>query len=414
MDALDVSVLVQEINDGDGEDVADVADVAGGDFEGTEAFDVNGDELITTDDIGALAELIFDENQECGEQQPGAFPLGVAPSSVLDFPRLAVAAGELTGIAIANPNPEDAPVTFRAYGETGQMLAETDGVVPGGAQLPALTFDLFPGLPEGTVGWFQASSPAPGLSGFFLDLNFVTFGELDGADLPPRARSIVFNTVQTTGGASTELNVVNPGEDAASVRLTLVSEEGLVERDVELAGKGAVRLDAATFFELDGQEPARMAETSRYVLAVGTASGAPGTDVQTGIFFRPGEEDAHILLFTLDYNQSRLDFDGSDTGDGLPDGVISNLPEDFLVYVRHDASCTSGELGFLVVDAEEAYSSIPEQDLFDVGFTIQNDATGTAFLPLTSPGPQLVDIVSAPQASQVLDDVVSGGILIVP
>ncbi len=264
VDALDVSVLVQELNDGDGEDVADVA---GGDFEGTEAFDVNGDELITTDDIGALAELIFDENQECGEQQPGAFPLGVAAASVLDFPRLAVAAGELTGIAIANPNPEAAPVTFRAYGETGQMLAETDGVVPGGAQLPALTFDLFPGLPEGTVGWFQASSPAPGLSGFFLDLNFVTFGELDGADLPPRARSIVFNTVQTTGGASTELNVVNPGEDAASVRLTLVSEEGLVERDVELAGKGAVRLDAATFFELDGQEPARMAATSRYVLA---------------------------------------------------------------------------------------------------------------------------------------------------
>ncbi len=263
VDALDVSVLVQELNDDDGEDVADVA---GGTFPGTEAFDVNGDDLITTEDIPALAELIFDENQECGGQQPGAFPLGAEALSVLDFPRLAVAAGELTGIAIANPNPADAPVTFRAYGETGQMLAETGGVVPGGAQLPALTFDLFPGLPEGTVGWFQVTSPAPGLSGFFLDLNFATFGELDGADLPPRARTIVFNTVQTTGGASTELNVVNPGEDAASIRLTLISAEGPVERNIEIAGRGTARMDAAEFFELDGQAPVRIAESSLYVL----------------------------------------------------------------------------------------------------------------------------------------------------
>lgn len=261
VDGLDVSVLVQELNDDDGEDVADVA---GGDFPGTADFDVNGDDLITTADIPALAELIFDH---CAGQQPGAFPLGAGAASVLDFPRLAVAAGELTGIAIANPNPGDAQVTFRAYGETGQMLAESDGVVPGGAQLPALTFDLFPGLPEGTVGWFQVTSPEPGLSGFFLDLNFVTFGELDGADLPPRARSIVFNTVQTTGGASTELNVVNPGEAGANVRLTLISEEGRVERNIQLAGKAAARMDAATFFELDGQGAAGAGESSRYVLA---------------------------------------------------------------------------------------------------------------------------------------------------
>ena len=49
IDALDVSTLVQEINDGDGEDIADVE---GGTFPGTAGFDLNGDDLVNADDIG--------------------------------------------------------------------------------------------------------------------------------------------------------------------------------------------------------------------------------------------------------------------------------------------------------------------------------------------------------------------------
>ena len=155
-------------------------------------------------------------------------------------------------------------------------------------------------------------------------------------------------------------------------------------------------------------------------LVVGKASGAAGGAVDTSLFFRPGEDDAqaggpdegNVLLFTLDYDESRLTFDASDAGmDGIPDGVTNNLAGDFLVFVLHDADRTEGELGFLVVDAEAPFTPIPEQDLFDLGFTVQSGASGFAFLLLSTPGSQLVDVLMALQA---LDEAVSGGITIVP
>ena len=264
VDALDVSALVQEINDGDGEAVEDVAT---GTFPGSADFDLNGDGLITAADIESLAELLFDPpnlsepEASARERLIGFSPQGGAAGSVLDFPRLAVETGNLTGMAIANPNPQDAAMTFRAYGEAGDLLAEDSGrSVKGGEQLALLTSELFPGLPEGTVACFQATSPVAGLSGFFLELNFATFAELDGADLPPRARRIVFNTVQTSGGASTELNVINPGDSTANVTLTLISGDDPVVRQIALPARGVARRDAATQFDLNEEAPVGAAD----------------------------------------------------------------------------------------------------------------------------------------------------------
>lgn len=66
---------------------------------------------------------------------------------------------------------------------------------------------------------------------------------------------------------------------------------------------------------------------------------------------------------------------------------------------------------FLVVDAGAPFTPIPEQDLFNPEFEIQGDASGTAFLEWSLPGPQPVDTKSSLQA---FDDVVSGAISIVP
>ncbi len=77
----------------------------------------------------------------------------------------------------------------------------------------------------------------------------------------------------------------------------------------------------------------------------------------------------------------------------------------------HDSSRSDGELGFLVVDAEAPFTPIPQQDLFKLNFTIRGNASGTAFLLLSTPGPQLVDVLSALQG---LDNVVSGAVSIVP
>ena len=84
IDALDVSALVQEINDGDGEDVADVE---GGTFPGTAGFDLNGDDLVNADDIGPLARLALGHDGDNGTQLlRRSSPQGGAVGSILDFP----------------------------------------------------------------------------------------------------------------------------------------------------------------------------------------------------------------------------------------------------------------------------------------------------------------------------------------
>ncbi len=56
VNALDLSVLVQELNDGDGNQVADVA---GGDYPGDSTFDVNGDGLVDESDLEELVTLVL-------------------------------------------------------------------------------------------------------------------------------------------------------------------------------------------------------------------------------------------------------------------------------------------------------------------------------------------------------------------
>ena len=356
VDALDVSALVQEINDGDGEAVEDVAT---GTFPGSADFDLNGDGLITAADIESLAELLFDPpnlsepEASARERLIGFSPQGGAAGSVLDFPRLAVETGNLTGMAIANPNPQDAAMTFRAYGEAGDLLAEDSGrSVKGGEQLALLTSELFPGLPEGTVACFQATSPVAGLSGFFLELNFATFAELDEADLPPRARRIVFNTVQTSGGASTELNVINPGDSTANVTLTLISGDDLVVRQIALPARGVARRDAATLFDLNEEAPVGAAdETSSYILA--------------------------------ESNQDLLGFEFIRAADGDLQGLNARSALELLnrIYIPQLAvlGIIESELGLVNYSAQGVITTITAHkvggDLFGVGEVLENPVT---------------------------------------
>ena len=208
--------------------------------------------------------------------------------------------------------------------------------------------------------------------------------------------SVFFNQLTAGGGAAT--NQLPAGADAGTNELVGVQVGDLYQAE---APNPPVMIAASEAASGPGPD-----------LVVGTTSGGPGSAVDTTLFFRPGEDDGqeggpdegNVLLLTLDYDQSRLNFDASD-------GVTSLLAGDFLVFVLHDSSRSDGELGFLVVDAEAPFTPIPRQDLFKLDFTIQGNATGTAFLLLSTPGPQLVDMLSALQA---LDDVVGGAVSIVP
>ncbi len=218
--------------------------------------------------------------------------------SVLDFPRLAFEPGTITGVAIVNPNPEDADVTLTAYGQDGAVLAVRQMQIPAGRQIATLTRQLF-GSDFGadTVGWFRASSASSGLTGFFLILN----GEgtqFDGADIPVRARRIIFHQVRVGGGFSTELNLVNTSDVAVEVELTLVveDEEPLADT-LQVAALGAARLDLGTFF---GQEEvpagAYVLAESRQDLVGFELIRTPGGDIQ-GLNARSSNEILNAIYF---------------------------------------------------------------------------------------------------------------------
>jgi len=270
LDGRDAAQLVFELNDGDGDLVANVA---GGSFPGNADFDVDGDGRIDQDDVVELARVLLfrvaPESPRTGAMldlsPQGSSGLG----SILDFPRLGFEAGKITGIAIVNPNDAAARVTLTAYSDLGQELVATEFNIEAGQQLSKLTFEVFGQLDSSTVGWFQATSPAPDLAGFFLDLDD-TLAELDGADLPERANEIVFNNIKVDNGLSTELNIVNPNLDGLTVGLTLVGTGPGSTTSLEIAAMGSARVDVFEIFGI-GAPAGTQVTADSYIVATASA-----------------------------------------------------------------------------------------------------------------------------------------------
>src|SRR5688572_19813735 len=116
--------------------------------------------------------------------------------SILNFPRLSFEQNTITGIAIVNPTIQSATVTFTAFGADGKPVSAGNFqnpaqiTVPANQQVAKLVTEIFAGsLSPDFVGWFQATCPVDGLTGFFLHLDGSdTF--FDGADLPGTAEKI--------------------------------------------------------------------------------------------------------------------------------------------------------------------------------------------------------------------------------
>ncbi len=179
--------------------------------------------------------------------------------SVLNFPRLSYEAGTLTGFAIVNPSDEAVPVTLTAYDDSGQIV-EAEGftnpreiVIPPNSQFTDTSLTIFGTTlgNESRVVWLQASSPAEGLTGFFLFLNIPTpeISFFDGADLPVADREIVFNEVRIDDGFSTEVNLINPGSQPANVELQLMGgAEAAPVHNLVIPPRGVARMDLAETF----------------------------------------------------------------------------------------------------------------------------------------------------------------------
>src|SRR5262245_55392234 len=88
-----------------------------------------------------------------------SLPFWSLGQSTLNFPRVMQPQDfGTTGLALVNPGPIVADVTFTMYSEGGSVLATTNETIPVRGQLSKLARELFPST--NSTGWIQATSAA--------------------------------------------------------------------------------------------------------------------------------------------------------------------------------------------------------------------------------------------------------------
>lgn len=76
------------------------------------------------------------------------------------------------------------------------------------------------------------------------------------------------------------------------------------------------------------------------------------------------------VLFSIDYDQSCLAFQGGDAdGDGLPDGFRSLVPPQFSVSAAFDAADTDGEIDVIILDFSLPFARLSDGPLALLRFT---------------------------------------------
>ncbi len=170
------------------------------------------------------------------------------PAAKINFPIFRQSESQWSGYAILNRSSSTARITFSAFNATGDRVRgpSTLAIEPR-QQLAILGNQIFHMPQEARFdGWIQAESSTAEISSFFLMGDFAqTF--LDGAVADDKAfKQLVFTRVvqgAVSGrAASTELVVVNPGDQTARLQIRLFDEAGnqlgpTTTRDVQPRGR---------------------------------------------------------------------------------------------------------------------------------------------------------------------------------
>jgi hypothetical protein len=196
-------------------------------------------------------------------------PASLRAASVLNFPLPALGPDRAPGIAVVNPTPYDTTVELTLYAPSGEFDPDRRIRIAlrAGEQIVKTVSELLGGGSAEAEGWIQAVSPVDGLAGFapLFVVSEATFSgsgaSIGGSDLTPPARSIVFNPLRFGGDFSTELQIVNPSDQVAAVRMQLASPQGAAGvRIALLPPKGMIRFNPAAWF--DGEAPPFLAHFS--------------------------------------------------------------------------------------------------------------------------------------------------------
>jgi len=170
--------------------------------------------------------------------------------TVLNFAKATLNERLSPGFAVVNPTSNYVDVQFTYYGldgnpvSTGLVNPVRHRVAPKG-QISIKATELFQG--SRADGWVQVTSPASGLTGFYLSGDFAT--TLEGAD-PASAWFVqVVPVIRDDSMNKTELVILNPGVASTNIAVTLYNTRGEQVGNVPaqvIAGHGSLRLSSAT------------------------------------------------------------------------------------------------------------------------------------------------------------------------
>ena len=169
-------------------------------------------------------------------QEMGGLPGCLTPKTTHYLAHFASNARWYTGVAVANPNPGQAQVSFAAYGDSGSLLGTALLTVPGHGKRSALVSTLFSPAISGT-GWIKVTSDAPVVAfDLYSDVVSGGIGALPSSELGSNLTlaHFVHSSRWWTG-----VTVLNPYASPVSVALRAYSNTGalLAQRTSVLSGR---------------------------------------------------------------------------------------------------------------------------------------------------------------------------------
>ncbi|MEA3336584.1 MAG: hypothetical protein U9R25_11785 [Chloroflexota bacterium] len=110
--------------------------------------------------------------------------------------------------------------------------------------------------------------------------------------------------------------------------------------------------------------------------------------VDVPIYFTANGALINVVVFSVDFDETRLWFDPTDgNDDGIPDSVNLNLPVGFNASVAFDPADTDGELNFFIADTSPPLASLPDGTPVTITFGAVEGSLGIAPVVFSSDPP---------------------------
>jgi hypothetical protein len=104
-------------------------------------------------------------------------------------------------------------------------------------------------------------------------------------------------------------------------------------------------------------------------LTIGSVTVQAGQDAVIPVSFTDNGSNITSTAFWIDYDETCLAFDGTDSdSDGIPDAISFNLSSSFSGSVSFDSAHTDSELRFVIYDYSMPLAVLPDGDLLSITF----------------------------------------------